>query len=125
MPSPEHRGGEPNQEREAYPEYSRAARYQDGPSAGEVYFQAQAAVFATTFDMSAYRFQLEQTSYVAVLGDAPSAEFDETIQAILATGEPVTLPADILLALNLRRIQARNIASWVERHYRPGKPIGG
>lgn len=86
--------------------------------------QAQEAIFATSLELSAYRFRLDQVSYVAVLGDRPPTEFDQTLQAILAGGEPATLPADILKMLNQRRIQARGLGSWVERHYRPGKQIG-
>jgi hypothetical protein len=125
MPSPEQRRGEPGKEQSPNPEYYQAARYVDEQHAGEAYFQAQEALFATNFDLSAYRFRLEQMSYVAVLGDTPPAEFDQTLQAILASGEPVTLPAGILQVLNQRRIQARGLGSWVERHYHPGKRIGG
>ena len=125
MLSPEQRGDEPAREPALSPAYYQAARYADEEQAGAAYFQAQEVLFTTKSDMSAYRFQLEQAVYVAVLGDTPSAEFDQTLQAILASGEPATLPAAILIALNQRRIQARRLAPWVERHYRPGKPIAG
>ena len=125
MPSPEQLGGEPPREQSPYPEYYQAASYADEVCAGEAYAQAQEALFVTNFELSAYRFRLDQVSYVAVLGDTPTVEFEQTLQAILSTGEPTTLPADILKLLNRRRIQARQLGSWVERHYRPGKPFGG
>ena len=125
MSPPERRHGEPPKESEAYPEYCQAAWYADEPGSSEAYFQAQEALFVTNFELSAYRFQLDQVWHVAVLGDSPPAELDQTVQGILARGEPATLPAHILMALNQRRIQARKLGPWVERHYRPGKPTGG
>jgi hypothetical protein len=125
MPSAEQRGTEPPREQSPYPEYYQAASYVEEEGAGEAYFQAQEALFATSFNLSAFRFRLEQVSYVAVLGDTPSAEFDHTLQAILASGKPTKLPNDILKVLNQRRIQARGLGSWVEGHYHPGKRIGG
>ena len=125
MPSPEQRGGEPPREQAPLPEYYQAAHYADEARAGEAYFQAQEALFTTNFDLSAYRFRLNQVSYVTVLGDTPPVEFDQILQGILASGEPTPLDNDILMALNQRRIQARGLGPWVERHYRPGKPIGG
>ncbi len=125
MPSSEQRAGEPAREQSPHPEYYRAAHYVDEVGAGEAYLQAQEALFTTNFELSAYRFQLEQASYVAVLGSRPTAEFDQTLEVILAHGEPATLPADLLKMLNQRRIEARRHGQWVERHYRPGKRIGG
>ena len=108
-----------------YPEYWRAACYRDERSAGEAYIQVRQALFSTSFDLSVYRLQLDQVWHVAMLGDPPSAEFDQTLEALLAAGEPATLPADILITLNQRRIQARRLAPWVESHFRPGRPIEG
>jgi len=122
MPMPEQEGGEPPREQARYPVYWRAACYPDEQSAGEVYFRAQQALFSTQFDLSVYRFQLDRVWHVAMLGDPPSAEFDQTVQAILADGEPTMVPAPILTALNERRLRARQLGPWVERHYRPGKP---
>jgi hypothetical protein len=124
MASPEHRGGRPNKEQEAQPQYAQAARYADEPEAGEAYFQAEAAIFGTNHELSAYRLKLEEIWHVAVLGDTPPEDFDQTIQAILSTGEPTALPPEILAYLNQRRLQARQLGSWVEGHYRPGKRFG-
>jgi hypothetical protein len=124
MPSPEGRRGGPSKEQEMQPEYSQAARYDDEQLAGEAYFQAQEAIFDTDYGLSAYRLKLEQILYVAVLGDRPPEDFDQIIQTILSTGEPATLPPEILTHLNQRRLQARKLGSWVEGHYRPGKQMG-
>ncbi len=50
--------------------------------------------------------------------------FDQLIQAILSTGEPTTFPSEILTFLHQRRLQARQLGSWVEGHYRLGNALG-
>jgi len=57
---------------------------------------------------------------VAVLGAPPPPALDAQLTALLATGEPATLPATVLQALTARRQQQRRRGSWVEGHYRPG-----
>ena len=125
MASPEHSQGGPDREQETLPAYYQAARYEDEQLSGEAYFQAQDAVFAVDFSVSAYRFELNQLWHVAVLGDTPPEEFAHLIDSILATGEPITLPPEILTFLNQRRIQANQLGDWVERHYRPGRRFDG
>ena len=128
MPSPE-RGGPPNhpehpQPREAAPlPYHRVARFADADTAGQVYAQAQDAIFGgPPADLSVYRFLLDQVSHIAVLGAPPPPALDAQLTALLATGEPATLPATVLQALTARRQQQRRRGSWVEGHYRPGRP---
>ncbi len=122
MASPEHRQGGPNREQEpSLPAYHQAARYEDEQLSGEAYFQAQDAVFAVDVSVSAYRFHLNQLWHVAVLGETPPEEFAQLIQTILSTGEPITLPPEILTFLNQRRIEANQLGDWVEGHYRPGR----
>lgn len=120
MASPEHQSKGPHKEQETQPAYYHAVRYADEQTAGNAYIQAQDVLFQTDAELSAYRFQLEQIWHVAVLGDTPPSDIDQTIQAILATGEPTLLPSDMLAFLNRRRMQARQLGSWVEGHYRPG-----
>jgi len=126
MPSPEdnRRGREPDKETQGLPDYCRAVRYGEEPPSAQAYTQAQNLIFNVTHELSSYRFQLDQVWHVAVLGDRPPQEFDQQIQSILADGEPTTLPPDILIMLNQRRLQAAAIAPWVEGHYRPGKRVG-
>ncbi len=125
MPSPEHRQGGPEREQVTLPEYYQAAGFQDEQRSVEAFFQAQDAIFAVAFNVSAYRIQRNQLWLVAVLGETPPQEFAQRIQSILSTGEPVTLPPDILTFLNQRRIQASGLGDWVEGHYRPGRRFGG
>ncbi len=125
MPSPEHRQGGSDREQETLPEYYQAAGYADEHLSAEAFFQAQDAIFAVEFNVSAYRIQHNQLWLVAVLGDTPPQEFDQLIQSILSAGEPTTLPPDILTFLNQRRIQASQLGDWVEGHYRPGRRFGG
>ncbi|PLS80171.1 MAG: hypothetical protein CYG59_09425 [Chloroflexi bacterium] len=72
---------------------------------------------------SSYRFQLEQVYHVTVLGERPHTKLERRLERILASGEPVELPEDILDQLWKRRELARQINPWVEGHYRPGKRI--
>jgi len=125
MPSPERGPGGPSepprrQEQEPLP-YQRVARFVDADVAGQVYAQAQDAIFGgPPADLSVYRFLLDQVSHVAVLGAPPPPALDAQLTALLATGEPATLPATVLQALTARRQQQRRRGSWVEGHYRPG-----
>ena len=128
MPSPERGPGgppEPPQRHEAAPvPYHRTARFADAPSAGAVYGAAERAIFAgPPNDLSAYRFQLNRVYHVAVLGQPPPAELDEQLTAILASGEPAELPADVLHALSERRRQMSRRGGWTEGHYRPGRRL--
>lgn len=125
MASPENRNGNPDKEHEDLPEYYQAARFQDEQHSGEVYFRAQKALHGTKHELSAYRFQLVQDWFVAVLGNTPPDQFAQLIASLLSSGEPTSLPTGVLTYLNQRRIQANQIGSWVEGHYRPGKHDGG
>lgn len=127
MPSPE---GEPRpQQPDRQPEqepvpYHRAVRFKIEPPARRTYSQAQDLIFKTPeCDLSAYRFLLEQLWHVAVLGEPPPAGLERKIRQILASGEPVPLPPNILKLLTERRNQAIKQGPWVEGHYRPGQHL--
>jgi hypothetical protein len=128
MPSPEQGPGfrapdhQPPQEGEPTP-YYRAARFEEVNRAASVYHRAQDAIHRTACDLSAYRFLLDQVSHVAVLGAPPPPTLDQTLDHILAAGEPVQLPTDLLNLLMERRRRANRLAPWVEGHYRPGEPL--
>ncbi len=130
MPSPEYGPGhdrpdeEPPREAEPSP-YYRAARFAAEPSARRTYFAVQDAIFQhpTDLDLSAYRFQLNRISHVAVLGQPPPDEVDQQLQALLAAGEATELPPDVLKLLRERRAQATRHGPWSEGHYRPGRPL--
>ena len=127
MPSPEQEQGphrqEGNPEQEPVP-YHRAVRFKAERPARRAYFQAQDLIFKTPeCDLSAYRLLLEQLWHVAVLGEPPQGDLEQKLQSILSRGEPVSLPPDILKLLTERRNQAIKRGPWVERHYRPGRPM--
>ncbi len=103
--------------------YHRTARFVDAPSAGVAYGAVQRTLFeGPPNDLSAYRFQLNRIYHVTVLGQVPPAELDEQLTAILANGEPVELPADVLAALSERRRQMSGRGPWSEGHVRPVPP---
>lgn len=123
MPSPEH--GDRNQGKENEPiPYYQAARFADEKPAGRAYFQAQETLFRNPdCDLSVFRVQLNRISHVVLLGDLPEPELEQKLLQILSSGEPASLPLDILKVLQERRVQAIKRGPWVERHYRPGKRI--
>ena len=105
--------------------YVRAVRFAGEGPAGQVYFAVQDAIFTgPPNDVSAYRFHQRSGSwYVAVVGKEPPPELDERISAILAAGELVTLPEEVVATLTARRAQARKLGPWLEGHYRPGQAL--
>lgn len=119
--SAERQEGERHKEQQPEP-YYLASRFSGEQPAGLAYFKAQGLIFNTPeSELSVFRFQLNSVYHVAVLGDQPPHSVIEHIERILATGERVPLPPDILLQMTQRRVQAKRVGSWVERHYRPGK----
>jgi hypothetical protein len=121
MPQQEH---EPSAENQSPSLYLQAARFRSERKAERAYFRAQEALYkAPECDLSTYRFLLERISHVAVLGAPPPEELDRTIRRILAAGEPTTLPDEVVEALLKRRAQQIRLGPWVERHWRPGKPV--
>lgn len=126
MPHPERRpGGEPSPEQRELPRYHQASRFPGEAPAGEAYVAAEEtiAAHAGDVDLSAYRFQLNQINHVAILGEPPPTELHDALRAILATGEPATIPEPVLQQLNARRREATALGPWVEGHYRPGKRL--
>ncbi|MGE4053433.1 MAG: hypothetical protein AB7F99_01435 [Vicinamibacterales bacterium] len=119
----------PSAEREHHLEqepdaYLRCARFPDAASAGRAYDAVQEAIFASQSDLSCFRFQLNDVWHDAVLGQVPPPEFSLRLDTLLSTGEPTTLPAEVLHHLKTRRAAA--VASglrWIERHRRD--PNGG
>src|SRR5688500_11949684 len=118
MPSPEHQGtGGSRQEQEPTPACYRATPFAGEEPAGKAYFKAQEAIFSRESALSADRFHPNHIWHVAVLGEQPPEELHQLLATILSTGEPTSLPADLLRFLETRRLQARQIGPWVEGHY--------
>ncbi len=100
--------------------YYQAARFPTEQKAGEVYFPIQQIIFEeqNECDLSAYRFKITEGWHVVVLGEKPPASLHLRIEALLTTGELVSVREDVLRYLQQRRAQATKIAPWVEGHYR-------
>ena len=113
--------GRADRREQELPPYYRAARFRGERPAGRAYGAAQALLFATEeCELSAYRFHLDRIWHVVVLGDTPSADLAEKLEAVLATGESTSLPPQVLGVLMERRRRATEQGPWVERHHRPG-----
>ena len=104
--------------------YVRAARFTGEQPAGWTYRALQRVIFtAVPNDLSAYRLQLDGVYHVVVVGVRPPPALEQRLTAILATGEPVELPADVQQALLARRAQVTPHHAWWEGHYRPGRRL--
>jgi coenzyme F420-reducing hydrogenase gamma subunit len=110
----------PRPESEKAP-FHLAARYADEHTSETPYDQAQQAIYETPCDLSAYRLRLGEALewHVAVLGAPPAPELVRRIEAILSTGEPVTLPGELLAYLTARRKEQTQQGEWVEKHHFP------
>ncbi len=97
--------------------YYLAARFDKPTESVRAYGYAQQAIFFHDCDLSAYRFRWEQRYHVTVLGTRPPETLDRRLRAILARGEMVALPDDLLRFLAQRRREANEQAPWVEGHY--------
>ena len=90
MPSPERGPGgpdhEPRRDEHDPVPYHRTARFADEIVARRAYAAVQDTLFATSCDVSAYRFLLDQIPHVAVLGSPPPDDLDERLQSLLAVG---------------------------------------
>jgi len=101
--------------------YLQVARFLGKKPAGRAYRKAQDLLFATPdCELSAYRFHLDRTWHVAVLGDQPPEDLDRQLRTILSRGTPTSLPEEVLSELQRRRAQATTLGPWVEGHHRPG-----
>jgi hypothetical protein len=129
MGGPERGPGAPDPEPQPTPEpeparYQRAARFAGERPAGTAYAAAQQVIYeGPPTDLSVFRLQFQRLWHVATLGLLPPAPVLQAIEQILDTGAPAELPAEVWQALEQRRTQATRQAPWVEKHFRPGKPI--
>jgi hypothetical protein len=123
MPSPEHPAAE-NEPAKELPAYHQAARYRTERPAGKAYAKAQELIYKRDdVDLSAYRLLVRKQWHVSVLGELPPEEVDKRVRQILKSGEPATLPEEILRVLNHRRLLAKQVAPWVEAHHTPGMVV--
>jgi hypothetical protein len=112
MPSPEQPSSEVP--------YLRVARFSDERPAGRAYNQLQDLIFRSpACDLSVYRLLLIRDWHVAVLGLPPTVMLERRIGQVLSRGIPSSLPEEVLLELQRRRMAATKIGPWVERHGAP------
>jgi hypothetical protein len=120
---PERREGrDPNrhqrkeQQEELLPAYHQAARYADEVSSEASYDQARRAIYETPCDLATYRLLLmpDNLWHVVVLGDLLPDELRQTLTESLATGELVSVPNDLLIALNQHRKAQPTRDGWAE-----------
>src|SRR5690348_16719218 len=111
MPShegpPIHREGTSSKEQEPVP-YHLTAHYTDeqAQDSARAYSQAQRLIDNPGILLSAYRLELPPIApgwFVAVLGETPPEEIQAQLLAILSTGEPATLPDNVMKYLEKRR----------------------
>jgi len=57
--------------------------------------------------------------HVVVLGDVLSNDLRQRLTDSLGTGELVSVPSNVLIALNAHRNAQSTTNGWVERHYLP------
>ena len=102
--------------------FIRAARFPDQDTAGVVYFAAQTwlATAEPALNVSVFRLQYAEWWAVAAIGLLPPTPVLQALEALLATGAPLTLPPAIATVLWERRRRGTQLGPWVERHERPG-----
>jgi hypothetical protein len=99
--------------------YYLAAAFTDERRAGRAYNRAAELLFATEgCDLSAYRFYVGPTWYVAIVGEAPTLALEQQLRRILTYGRLTPLPPEFIESLMQRRAEATKQGEWVERHYR-------
>jgi hypothetical protein len=98
--------------------YYLAVTFQQERRSRQAYDQAQALLFAQECELSAFRFYVGPTWYVAIVGETPPPELETQLKHLLRRGDPATLPPEVIEQLQQRRIRATRIGPWVERHYR-------
>jgi hypothetical protein len=87
--------------------------------ARQAYDQTQALLFKEACELSAFRFYVGPTWYVAIVGETPPSDLDGQLKHLLRRGDPTTLPPEVIDQLEQRRAQATKLGPWVEKHYRP------
>jgi hypothetical protein len=106
---------------ELLPAYHQAARYADEAACEVSYDQAQRAIYETQCDLATYRLLLmpDNLWHVVVLGDSLPDDLRQRLTDSLATGELVSVPNNLLIALNQHRKAQPTINGWAEQHALP------
>ena len=104
--------------------YYLARKYRTLAAAERPYFTVQKLIHdVDTCELSAFRLLAPHEhgkAYIVVLGMPPPTALHQTLTGLLADGEAVTLPVDLLLALLDRHVtQVMTHDGWSEHHYQP------
>src|SRR5438874_902537 len=109
MSSKEQPAGQDNHLPEQPTPYYQAARFSGERPAGRAYVRAQELIYQQPCDLSAFRFLLERSWHVAILGEPPPEALERSLRRILARGELTTLPDELVKLLLERRAQATKL----------------
>jgi hypothetical protein len=111
------------QDEEALPAYHQAACFHDEQSSQVSYDQAQQTIYEAPCNLATYRLLLmpDNLWHVVVLGECPAEEVHQRLTDTLSTGELVSVPNDLLIALNTHRRAQPTQNSWAEQHNLPFK----
>ncbi len=104
----ENQEGNTQGETEPQQDYYQASRFAQEQEAIDIYDQLD-GMFSElpNTDLFAYRFVFNRTPHVAILGKPPSDELTaQLIDFLLASGERVELPENVLRVLRERRAEA-------------------
>lgn len=113
--------GEPAAEDEPPSAYIQIARFAHETIAGLAFTQAQKLLFDNPCELSAYRLLFSRVWHVAVVGQQPPEDLHQQLERILSTGEPASLPDELIQLLQERGVQARRRGPWSEEHYHGGR----
>jgi hypothetical protein len=97
--------------------YYRAARFLSEPIAWGAYTHTQELLAQAQCELSSYRFTRDRAWYTVVVGKPPHPDLDDRLEVILSSGDPTTVPEDLLQELQRRRLEATRQGPWVEHHY--------
>lgn len=102
--------------------YCLTAGFASKAKAGEVYFPLQKLIYEAKedCDLSAYRIKITEGWHVVVLGETPPDALHVQIEALLTRGILVNLASlnpDVFSYLQARRVQATQLAPWIELHH--------
>jgi hypothetical protein len=117
MPSTE-RGLSDSSNEHRQPSYCHTVLLEGDRLSGRIYQKLQRAIFESACDLSVYRFKFDDAWHIVVLGETPPTALEEKLTALLASGDPVSLPLEVANALAVRRSEAIRFGPWVEGHYR-------
>ena len=95
--------------------YFEVFRYHDRFSALRVYVDARALLFFNNCDLSVSCFQMEDSSYLSVIGHRPDPTIVADLEQVYGDGVRTTLPQQVMDYLWMSRNEATSRGIWVEQ----------